>query len=147
MKVVILRGISGSGKSTYASKHYPNAVVCSADNFFQEGRYYNFDVTKLAEAHNECMSRFITLVSKGETQGISCVVVDNTNIHRWEYENYAKLAAAFKCEVEIVEFVPQTIEAVKRCIRRNVHRVPAEIIARMAVEFEPSPNATVVKII
>jgi predicted kinase len=34
MKLIILRGLPGSGKTTLVRKEWPNAAVCSADSYF-----------------------------------------------------------------------------------------------------------------
>ena len=40
-------------------------------------------------------------------------------------------------EVEVVEIMATTIEDIKSCIKRNRHNVPAEVIAKMCIDFEP----------
>lgn len=120
-KVTILRGISGSGKTTYASKHYPNTLVVSADHFFGTPPRYKFDPEKLPEAHNTCLRLFIEAVRNGRA-----VVVDNTNTTVEEIAPYYALAEAYGHEVEIVtiEFDPLV------AAQRNVHNVPLEAIER-----------------
>lgn len=83
-KVIILSGISGSGKSTYAKKlvgdsfgqeECTGVVVCSADHFFMQTGEYKFDASMLSLAHGECFKDFIEEVQRGT----SLVLVDNTN--------------------------------------------------------------------
>lgn len=127
--VTVLRGISGSGKSTFTKKNHPNAVVCSADNFFidKEGNY-NFDPRKLSEAHRYCMSTFLTALEEGKED----VVVDNTNIRLWEASPYISVAAAKGYTVKVVRFnVPAKLAAF-----RNVHQVPSATVHRMIKDFE-----------
>ena len=141
-KVVIMRGPSGAGKSTYIKKNFSGAVVVSADQFFEkvdaEGNlFYDFDIEKLGEAHANCQLRFVE-----HLQGrVDCIVVDNTHIHKWEYAGYKAIAKLAGYEVKIIEFCPTMIHEIKTCITRNAHRVPADIVARMCVEFEPDENA------
>ena len=137
-KVVILRGPPGAGKSHYARNKYHGAFVVSADDVFmvlnsETGREeYRFDPAKLGMAHAECFHKFLVAMDKGEP----LIVIDNTNIHHWEYANYLKAAKMLSYIVDIVEFGPETLNEVRACIRRNVHRVPAEIILRMCHDFE-----------
>ena len=51
MKVVILRGLPGAGKTTYVSKMPAPTLVVSADHYFVQGQAYRFDADKLAAAH------------------------------------------------------------------------------------------------
>lgn len=150
-KVLILRGVSGAGKSSYAQKVAKESGaeqvhVVSADDFFMRPPYeraqsstrdYRFDPTKLPMAHSWCMCAFLRLLGQRE----EFIVVDNTNIHRWEYEPYELAARASGYDVEIVEVMPVTLEDLKECARRNVHGVPREVVARMAIEFEPDSRA------
>jgi tRNA uridine 5-carbamoylmethylation protein Kti12 len=156
---IIIRGPSGSGKSTLTKKlteyhngHGHDVTVCSADNFFMKdvkwidefGKEcsrgeYQFNPAKLGEAHAACLGKFIGAI----TDKHPVVIVDNTNIKNWEWRNYAMIARAAGYEVEVQEFRVEWVEAIKTVARRNVHRVPADIVYRMCVEFEPCENAVV----
>jgi len=48
----LVRGLPGSGKTSFASAIWNDYAVCEADKFFydKEGNY-NFDGSKLKEAH------------------------------------------------------------------------------------------------
>jgi predicted kinase len=160
-KLIIMRGPSGSGKSTYVANRYPDAEIFSADDFWwkeihlsgyentknpkkeKNGVYYEYiwEPQKLSLAHNDCMSRLMGSMLRNVDSVNHVVVLDNTNIHIWEYENYIKLAALAKYEVFIVEFCPKTINDIKLCARRNKHNVPIEVIARMCYEFEEDCRA------
>lgn len=153
---LIIRGPSGSGKSTLTKKltEYHNGnghdvTVCSADDFFMQDversavdgtprKDYVFNPAKLGEAHAACLGKFIGAI----TDKHPVVIVDNTNIKHWEWRNYAMIARAAGYEVQIQEFRVKP-DAYKTVARRNVHRVPADIVYRMCVEFEPCSNAVV----
>jgi len=141
-KVIILRGPSGAGKSTYIKEALPqDVIVVSADHFFmkkdEEGNdFYDFNPSLLGQAHNACLLSFIQALDFE----IECVVVDNTHIHKWEYQHYKAIAELAGYEVEIVEFIPKSVEDIKTCISRNTHRVPADIVTRMCIEFEPDED-------
>jgi len=148
--VHIIRGIPGSGKSFYASEFcrrknlVASNLICSADDFFMSCGVYVFDPTKLPQAHALCMRKFMGLLTVSK---LSPVFVDNTHIKKWEYANYRFLAEQCGYEVEIVEFRAETVADIAICAGRNSHRVPQEIVWRMAMEFEPDPDATVFQIV
>jgi predicted kinase len=148
-RLTVVRGISGSGKSYYVKEFCRrnnlniSVHVCSADDYFKVNGVYVFDPTKLPQAHASCMSKVIDLLMEDK---LSPVFVDNTHIKRWEYQNYEQLALNCDYEVEIVEFHAETIIDVGICAARNAHQVPQEIVWKMAMEFEPDPEATVYRI-
>lgn len=135
MKVVILRGVPGAGKSRYARENFPEANVCSADHFFMKDGEYKFDPNKLAQAHGACLRKFIDCIGvNGEVAfvPIDTVVVDNTGTSVVEIAPYAALANAYGCELEIItlEVDPKVAAA------RNVHGVPETSVLRMAQNLE-----------
>jgi hypothetical protein len=157
--VILVRGVSGAGKSTHVEelrRKYEkrvrnegdplNFVECSADKFrmkmvpgcvdgtpTQPRLEYVFDPTKMAEDHTKCLLNFINAVK----EGTRVVVVDNTFIHMWEMWEYEAIADLAEYDVEYHEVRVRTVGDLKACVARNVHRVPADTIYRMAAEFEP----------
>jgi predicted kinase len=151
-KVVIVRGLPGCGKSTYVEKLVAGCPkgtvsrVCSADQYFWSGGRYAYDLARLPQAHQACMSRFLfALRAFGLRAKDGLVVVDNTSVRRWEWENYLYAAEMAGWKTEVHEFRIETVAQVQACFRRCVHGVPLEVIARMAVEFEPCLAAKVVE--
>ena len=131
-QVVLMRGISGSGKSTYIKNHLPGANVCSADHFFMDKHgTYNFDRFKLGEAHRWCYRKFLTALS----QGHPLIVLDNTNTQLFQFYGYAQAAWAHNYEVRAVRMdTPVEIAAA-----RNLHGVPAAGVETMAARFQTIP--------
>lgn len=145
MKVVfIMRGVSGSGKSTEAEKLLELAhskgkrgVIVSADHFFlsldSDGvKMYRFDSSQIGQAHAKCMVRFLEEMM----DGTPVIVVDNTNTRLWEFEAYQTAAKLAGYEVRIVEKRAETIEDVKRFAARNLHGTPELVVAQMAMQYE-----------
>ena len=143
--VTILRGPSGSGKTTWREKHFGvETYVCSADLYFYQDGVYAFNPMKLAEAHNWCMGNYIWGLFRDPMQ--RSIVVDNTNIHKWELTNYATLANVAAVELRVISFKPVTIAEMKLCASRNTHGVPAEVVYRMCAEMEDWPGEEVLPI-
>lgn len=127
MKVKIMCGSSGSGKTTYAGKHFPGATVCSADHFFIDGEgNYNFEGSKISEAHAECLKKFNKIVQNTDDVD-AVVVVDNTNTTVAEIAPYAALALAYGHELEIIKFVIKSDE-IEKIAARNAHGVPDHVV-------------------
>jgi len=130
-KVIIMRGIPGSGKSTYIEEKFDKNTtkICSADNYFvDKNGVYKFDVTKLNDAHLQCMRDYLygLILSSTDT-----VVVDNTNIRPEEYTPYVQVALAMGMDVEIIEFRGDPNVA----SNRNSHNVPYDKIMEMYVNY------------
>lgn len=158
-KVIILSGISGSGKSTYAQKLVDEAdrrgeihstvhdvQLVSADDYFtatwQEGAEtkseYNFDPSKLSKAHQQCFRDFLSAV---QSWASGLVIVDNTNTTAAEIAPYYLGAEAFGWEVEIHTLVCSTYESVEKCAARNIHNVPLTGILSQAARIASGNRA------
>ena len=126
--VAIMCGIPGSGKSTLAkqlTKGLPNRVV-SADNFFMQNGEYQFDISKLHLAHNQCLREYVDTLQRGY-DGDGGVVVDNTNCNLMDIAPYYRLAQAFGYMPTVIVL---TCDATTGA-QRNLHNVPESITSRM----------------
>lgn len=136
MRVTIMMGASGSGKSTYVRDElHEDVFVCSADAFpglYNEDGSMNFHL--LGEAHNDCMRRFIMAMNMGYVY----VVVDNTNTTPAEIAPYIAVARAFGREPNIVHVVEIDLPEL---VERNVHGVPEHVIARQLTNLAATLDA------
>ena len=119
--VYILRGISGSGKSTLAQSLVGDGVIYGADDFFMQDGKYTFDPTRLPEIHQANQAR----TEKAMQQGISPIVVDNTNTKAYEIKPYVQLAQKHGYQVEFKEIPPDRFSA-EELERRNNNRPPEQ---------------------
>ncbi len=122
--LILLRGLPGSGKSTAASlfktrEHY------EADMFFMRGNGYEFDATKLKEAHEWCKDMVWMAMRRGEP----VIVVSNTFTQEWEMEKYYELAKQHDYQV-------QSLIVENRHGGVNLHGVPEEKLEQMKNRFE-----------
>lgn len=134
-KLVIMRGLPGSGKSTYIKEYTNgwNAKVCSADDYFVDtDSVYRFNPTNIDKAHEQCKR----LALKYMHDEVPLVFIDNTNTQHWEYQLYIDMAELFGYEVTIKTIGETTISACEEYDKRNVHGVPFEAIVRMAKRWE-----------
>lgn len=130
-RVIILQGVSGSGKTTYARKLCRDfeddvPVIVSADHYFTdpEGRY-RFNPSKLDQAHGQCFRRFIEAMQLGSA---SLIIVDNTNAKVSDIAPYMQGAVAYGYSAEIHRMIcPPDVAAA-----RNIHNVPAAKVVHMA---------------
>jgi predicted kinase len=122
-ELFLLRGLPGSGKSTLAKslggKHF------EADMYFVRDGEYQFDVTKLKDAHEWCRSSIGGLMINEEPK----LIVSNTFTQEWEMESYYKLAEKYGYRVYslIVE---------NRHGGVNEHGVPEDKLEQMKNRFE-----------
>lgn len=127
----ILRGIPGSGKTSWAVKQYPKAVICSADHLFTDANgKYNFDPKYLSWAHEQCFERFRIAVKWRRD-----VVIDNVNAKLEHYSMYFAKAVVAGYDIDFVEFI---LEPEKAWLRGR-HHVPLEKINAICDSFEPIP--------
>src|SRR5262245_23439318 len=129
VRVWILRGITGSGKSQWwKARDWGNVrpLVCSADHFFHTGPEgaYEFNPAKIGLAHLTCKRRFL----EGLQTSVPEIVVDNTNLTGAEMGFFVHLAELFGYEVSIVQFNCPTQLAADR----TAHGVPAVVVGAMA---------------
>lgn len=123
MQVIILRGIPGCGKSTYAKNMFPEAVVVSADNFFLKEGVYHFNGSDLPKAHQACWLAFYEAVQRKEP----LIVVDNTNTAVADIASYVLPAEANGYTVKILTLVCESAIAASR----NIHGVPLGSVERI----------------
>ena len=153
MRLIVLRGIPGSGKSTFAKKELPKAdLVASADDGMMEGDKYVFNPAKLPAAHGACLRAVIEKLQQGvslETAILRSqqpefagslravpydpvIVVDNTSTSVAEIAPYVAVGQAYGAEVVIMTL---RIDP-KIAGPRNTHGVPQVGVDRMAAALD-----------
>ncbi len=136
MKMFILRGLPGSGKSTKTHeiiKQEGSSKVCSADHYFiRPDGIYDWNPKLLKQAHFWCYNN----ARQGCQQG-STIIIDNTNIKRADMQPYLDLATEFKYDVEEIVVGKFDEESCKVYAERNVHDCPLDTILKRAKLFEP----------
>ena len=135
MNLILMRGVSGSGKSTRAREiKEPNTVILSTDDLFVIKDKYVFDPKKLPENHKRNQERCREhMILKTRT-----IIIDNTNIQSWEMWPYKQLALEHGYQVEIMEIpAPNIEELVRRQETRGDKKIPRETLERMLERWRP----------
>ena len=121
-ELFLLRGLPGSGKSTLAKSI--GGMHIEADRYFMYEGKYEFDASKLKEAHAWCQN----IVSVWMTYSVPKIVVSNTFTQTWEMDYYFELAKEHGYRV-------YSLVVENRHGGENVHNVPKEKIEEMARRF------------
>ena len=121
--IYIVRGCPGSGKSTFAKTL--GGIHIEADQYFVDADgNYNFDGSKIKNAHAWCLDNVKTNMAAGRDK----IVVSNTFTQEWEFQPYLELAKeyGYKTFTIIVENYHGGI---------NQHNVPEDKVEQMKNRF------------
>lgn len=132
--LVIVRGLPGAGKSSFANLVWNDYAICEADKFFYDNEgNYNFDPTKLKQAHEWCQDQVETRMKDNQNnpQYYPEIIVSNTFTQGWEMQKYFDLAEKYGYRVfsVIVE---------NRHGSTNIHGVPDDTLKKMRDRFQIS---------
>lgn len=136
--IILMRGISGSGKSTYAREHYSDYRIvcrdelrsryCDLNEYFDGGMRTPFE-------------DYLTTVEEYEITQAICkgipLVIDNTNLRRKYIQNYINIFAELNVDpsaVKIVELDTTSGVAMNRNLAANKH-VSKDVINQQYRQF------------
>lgn len=130
--LIICRGVSGSGKSTFASTikelYKEEVVICSADKFFEDDKgNYNFKPEWLGKAHQCCKED----VEFAMAESIQIIICSNTNTSEKEMKPYIELAK--KNDYMVISLIVEN-----RHGNTNQHNVPEETIQKQVQRLKSS---------
>lgn len=132
--LIIVRGIPGSGKSTFAKeivKMFPDdSVHWESDMFFMHNGVYCWKPNKVNLAHRWCQQK----VEKS-FDAVDIVVVSNTFTTESEMKSYLDFAKENGISVQIVRMENRF---------ENEHGVPKATLEKMKARFVDMPNEIVV---
>lgn len=135
----IMRGISGSGKSTIVSAiaKEERGRICSTDEYFTDNETgeYCFDQKRLAEYH-DANYRDFKFFAVYQTPSLIC---DNTNSQLWQFARYITIAKKAGYVVRVVEVRQPPLEI---AVERNTHGVPRDAILAMCKGWQKYPAQT-----
>jgi AAA domain len=124
----ILRGLPGSGKSTFANRLVDefDFVRLEADDHFFVGGEYRFDPTRVADAHAVVVRDALAHLQAGRR-----VVVANTHAQLWEMAGIVGAATLAQKTFCFVNLIGQY---------DNIHCVPEYVITAMKARFHWALN-------
>jgi predicted kinase len=122
--LIIIRGIAGSGKSTFADLIY-ECHICTADDYHMNNGKYEWKPENVALAHAKCQEKCSTLMKIGAQN----IAIANTSTTVKEIQPYYDLAKEYGYKVfsVIVENRHNGI---------NEHNVPEETLQKMRERFD-----------
>ena len=126
-RLILVRGLPGSGKTTkakqiIASNNNKNIILFEADMFHIIDGKYQYDVSKASDAHDWCRTQAACHLNKGLD-----VVVANTFTTMAELRPYIEVARRYGADTLLVE---------TRGNFKSEHGVPAEVIEKMRARWE-----------
>lgn len=163
--IIIMRGVSGSGKSTAITNHLSHlgklyrgihtVAVVSADNYFINDKgEYEFDKEQLPLAHTACQEDCKKLMTEVRA---TYIIIDNTNMKLEHYAPYMTMAQEHGYTQ--ISMVPPDMQKllvyyniedrdwykcegaqalIEEFSRRNKHNVTKEIIEHQCSMYEPA---------
>ena len=153
-KLMIMRGIPGSGKSTASKNLVGEGIIHSTDTLIENaGSYREFfkvlieskDFSGLGRMHNQ---NFLNAKMSLE-EGVSPVIIDNTNIKASEPKKYVETALRMgldEANITIVDIGSGGC-TVAVLAERNTHGVPLDKIKSMVASHKGVGTLTVKKIL
>ncbi len=132
-KFYMIIGIPGTGKTTKAKeiietykKENKMLYHYEADMFFEKDGKYEFDKTKLKQAHMWCFNNF----KEALKQNVD-VIVSNTFVNMYERRKYIREAVINNYEIEVITMTTEY---------GSIHNVPEYTIKHMKKLFQPFTN-------
>ena len=128
--LILVRGVSGSGKTTFVEEFIENVSLSIAtDDFFVLDGIYTFDRNYLAEYHQRCIDSVESEMETPSTEGYCNIVVHNTFTKEWEMQPYLDLAEKYGYNI-------YTIIIENRHKSESIHGVPEDAIKAQRDRFE-----------
>lgn len=127
----LVRGLPGSGKSTFAKRHFPGVLHLENDMYHYHNGVYTFDESKVTDGIN-----FLTDIVKKAMSAKIDVVISNTFCRARTIDWYKSFCPAY------TKFVVYRMTGKFE----NVHDVPADVLSSMKDSFEPYPDELFVQV-
>jgi len=125
-RLILVRGLPGSGKSTIVVRDYPQFEHWESDMFFiNKNGEYVYDIRLLHVAHKWCLHKASVALKAGKD-----VIVSNTFITRSEIKPYVELANEVGITLEVITASGNY---------GSTHGVPETTIEKMKARWQEYP--------
>ena len=129
LNLILLRGVSGAGKSTVAEL-FIDSDILSTDDFFMKDGEYQFDANSLVENHMKCTAEADRIMNLATTEdAVHTLVIHNTFTKQWEMTPYLILAEKYGYTVH-------TLIVENRHESKSIHDVPQTAVDAQRDRFE-----------
>ena len=132
-KIILLCGIAGSGKSTYAqtlSKNNPNTKIVSSDSIREK---VFGDINDQSHNH-EIFSKIIPDEIRRGIAWLKDVIVDATNVSVKDRSGYIKLARELNVDIEC-HYIPLNLDNARTQNEGRERKVPDFVLVKHAQKF------------
>lgn len=129
-KLVIVRGLPGSGKSTYAKNNYPDTFRVESDMYHVRNGVYTFDTHAYNKREHWVKNTIRMALCGGMDVVTSCVYG-----HAKKIQALKELADEFNADLEVIRLTADY---------GNVHNVPESVLKDMREHFEDWPGETII---
>ena len=129
--VTIIRGLPGSGKSTYARNNFPGILIVEADMFAMIDGQYRFSIDRLSDCHWAAQQIAGLAIQLGAD-----VVITGTMTTRKEIAPYVNLANNLEQDYQILHCTGA---------HGTIHDVPESTIEKMRARWEPWDDEKIVE--
>lgn len=119
--LLLIRGLPGSGKTTYA-RTLSDYVHLETDMFFMKNGEYKWEGSELGRAHKWCQEEVKKTLLEGNN-----VCVSNTFTKKWEMEAYFDMAKELGISIKVIEMTGRY---------PNIHGVSEKHIQKMKDRWE-----------
>jgi hypothetical protein len=124
VKIIILSGFPGSGKSYFCEQQDPIGLATVSADHYLDPKTLDF-----GQAHRLCCKDYITLIQRDD---LTKIIVDNTNLNAWEIAPYYLAGEAHGHHVEVRRIHCDPALAFKR----QQHNVPFDAFCIMVANFK-----------
>jgi predicted kinase len=125
--IVFVRGLLGSGKTTFVKRNFKKSFHIEADMFHMKNGNYEFSLDKADASHDWCFELF----KKSIESGLSDIVISNRFTQYIDIERYLNVCRELKKDFTIYRMNSEF---------KSIHNVPEDVMIKMRAEFEDIEN-------